>query len=327
MKDKNEYWEDLISNIHGEVNDTKFRDENDSDYQWALELKGRLKKIFLWDSFNKEEAKIRLNYRINKKKNPIVDFSRTMWVRAAVILIAILSGALIHALMPKSIEAGYNEINVPLGQMTQIKLSDGSKVWLNSGSIFRYPSEFGNYSREVFIDGEAFMDIAKNKNKPFIVNMDKFSVRVFGTSFNVSAYSDDKVADVTLVNGSVLVESKDNSWSKYIVPGQSATIVNGKIDKVSNVNTDFYTSWKNGKIVFRKETLEEIAKKMERWYNVEIRFKDEGLKSLVFSGTFLKYKPVEQVLQSLSIMNNQIDFRLESRVGERNLVYVVKKSN
>ena len=219
----------------------------------------------------------------------------------------------------------FTEIKVPLGQMTQIKLSDGSNIWLNSGSVFKYPTVFDQSSREVYIEGEAFMEVAHNKRKPFIVNAKEFSIEVLGTSFNVSAYSGDNQASVTLVEGSVILSSEDKSWSKNIVPGQIAAIAKGKMPAISNVNTDFYTSWKDGKIVFRKETLEEIAKKMERWYNVEIRFKNEELKKHTFSGTFLKYKPVEQVFRSLSIMDSSIDFAVENRIDQKNIINIVKK--
>jgi ferric-dicitrate binding protein FerR (iron transport regulator) len=334
VDNENKYWDDLTSELYNggkasaaKASEEKFR-EFGPTYQWAVELKSQLKKVFGWDFFDKKEAKLRLDYRLHKKDPRMIRFSHQVWIRAAVILVAIISGVLLHSLISGSFkETRYTEIVVPMGQMTQIRLSDGSKIWLNSGSVFKYPTEFDQSSREVFIDGEAFMEVATDKHKPFIVNTKKFSAEVLGTSFNVSAYSTDARASLTLVEGSVLLRSDDKMWSKTLIPGQIATMATGEIPGVSNINTDFYTSWKEGKIVFRKETLEEIAKKMERWYNVEIRFKDETLKSLVFSGTFLKYKPVEQVLKSLSIMNNQIDFIYENRNDQKNVIYLVRKNN
>ncbi len=299
-----------------------------TDYQRVAELKQMLRKVFRWDLFDKKEAKLRLDYRIHKTGNSIVKFSRRIWMRAAVILVAVISGATLHTLILGSFEeTRYTEITVPLGQMTQIRLSDGSNIWLNSGSVFKYPNEFGRASREVFIDGEAFMEVVKDKHYPFIVNAKEFSVEVLGTSFNISAYATDGYANVTLVGGAVLLQSKDNKWKTNISPGQSAMLIDGKIPEVSNVETDFFTSWKEGKIVFRNETLEEIAKRMERWYNVEIQFKDEELKKLTFSGTFLKYKPIEQVIRSLSVMNKYIDFVSENRPEQKNIIHIIKKTN
>lgn len=332
MKDENKYWEDLVSDLYNsETKPTASGIENSessTDYQWANELKRHLKKVFAWDLFDKGKAKLRLDHQLVKTDSLVVQLSRTFWVRAAVVLIAVISGALLHALVSGSFnETRYTEVKVPLGQMTQINLSDGSKIWLNSGSVFKYPTEFDWFSREVYLDGEAFMEVAHNKHKPFVVNARKFSIEVLGTSFNISAFSTDNQADVTLVEGSVLLNSEDKSWSKRIVPGEVAKIEQGKKAEVSKVNTDFYTSWKEGKIIFKKETLEEIAKKMERWYNVEIRFNNEELKTHTFSGTFLKYKPVEQVFKSLSIMDPSIDFTVESRASQKNIILIVKKNN
>jgi transmembrane sensor len=332
--DENKYWDDLISDLYNpdersviKTSEEKLR-EFGPTYQWAVELKSKLKNVFVWDHFDKEEARLRLGYRLRQKDYRLIRFSRQVWFRAAVILIAVLSGALFHFLISGSFkEARYTEIVVPLGQMTQINLSDGSKIWLNSGSVFRYPIEFDKSLREVYLDGEAFMEIARDKHHPFIAHTKSFSAEVLGTSFNISAYSTSVHANLTLVEGSVLLCSEDQKWNKTLVPGQIAEMADGKIHIVSDANTDFYTSWKEGKIVFRNETLEEIAKKMERWYNVEIRFKDVELKGLQFSGTFLKYKPVEQVFKSLSIMNDRIDFVYETRNDQKNLISIYRKNN
>jgi len=334
MNDEDKYWDDLISDLDNpelkiDKNPEEKLREFDDTYQWTIDLKNRLKTVFAWDSFDKNEARLRLHDRLRKKDRRLAGLSRKVWIRAAVILIAILSGFFLHFLMPAPFkEVLYTEIVVPPGQMTQIKLTDGSKIWLNSGSVFKYPNEFDQTAREVFIDGEAFMEITKDACNPFVVNTKNFSIEVLGTSFNISAYSADSCANLTLVEGSVLLRSEENKWeNRTLVPGQTATLTNGEIPGISDVSTDFYTSWKEGKIVFRNETLEEIAKKMERWYNVEIGFKDEGLKSLLFSGTFLKYKPVDQVFKTLSIMNDTIDFVYENRIDKKNLIQITRKTN
>jgi len=328
----NQYWDELVSRLYnsGDENENKSSEdkkkESGSDYLWAVELKDRLKKVFEWDLFDKKEAKLRLDYRLRNMESSRLPFYRSWWLRAAVILIAVLSGALIHSLMTGGAQENlYSEIVVPMGQMTQVNLPDGSKVWLNSGSVFKYPTEFDRSARQVYIDGEAFMEVAKNKRKPFVVNTKKFSVEVLGTSFNVSAYSTENSANVTLVEGSVLLCPEDKKWSKNLTPGQSAMMEDGKMPEIREVNTDFYTTWKNGKIVFRKEILEEIARKLERWYNVEIKFKDESLKTLKFSGTFLKNKPIDQVFTSLSIMDGRIGFVYENHANQKDIIYIIKK--
>ena len=332
VKDKNKYWDDLIAGIHGEDKGHEGNFERNRDYeadfQWAVTLKEQLGKVFLWDLFDKKEAKLRLDYRLKGNSIPVRNLYNKVWVRVAVVIIAIISGVIGHSLYNKtSSRILYTEITVPLGQMTRIRLSDGSKVWLNSGSVFKYPTEFDRSSRDIYLDGEAFLEVAKKPKKPFVVNTNKFSVEVLGTSFNVDAYSDDKHASVTLVEGSVSLRSNKKKWSKNLVPGQIASINEEEVPAISEVNTDFYTSWTEGKIVFRKETLEEIAKKLERWYNVEIRFADEELRSLKFSGTFLKYKPIGQVFRSFGIMDNRVDFVLEDRIDQKSVIQIIRRDN
>ncbi|RIJ48134.1 DUF4974 domain-containing protein [Maribellus luteus] len=327
------YWDRLVERVFqgdGSQKQTNEQPETqeEKDYQWARQTNEHLMQVFSWDRFDKKEAKFRLNYRLSRKDSLLQRFNRQVWMKAAVILLALITGALLHAILPgKKQETSYSEVTVPLGQMSQIQLPDGSVVWLNSGSVFKYPTSFDQKKREVFIDGEAFMEVAHNPKKPFVVNAPSFAVEVLGTSFNVDAYATDSYSSVTLVEGKVLLHANQEKQSQILVPGQRASIRNGKIDKLTEVDTEFYTSWKDEKIVFRQESLEEIARKMERWYNVEIQFKDESLKKLEFSGTFLKNKPVSQVLKSLSIMNDQIDFVTENRINQKNIIYIVKKNN
>ncbi len=333
VKNNDKYWDRLIERVyHGDWSENeKDKEEefiDDKEYQWVKRTHELLKQVFNWDRFNKKEAKFRLDYRLGHKPSFFQRFNQQVWTKAAIIFLALVTGAVLHAIMPEpGQKASYSEVIVPLGQMSQIRLSDGSIVWLNSGSVFKYPASFDEKRREVFIDGEAFLEVAHNPKKPFVVNAPSFAVEVLGTAFNVEAYAADSYSSVTLVEGKVLLHANQEKQKQRMVPGQSASLHNGKIDKLREVDTDFYTSWKEGKIVFRQESLEEIAKKMERWYNVEIQFKDEELKKLEFSGTFLKYKPVEQVLKSLSIMNDQIDFVTQNRINQKNMIYIVKKNN
>jgi transmembrane sensor len=334
LKIKNKHWEELVSltdTANGKLNQAPKELDTAAlnDYKWLINTRRQLARVFYWDEFNKQTAKINLDNRLQNnqmKSNP--RFLQTVWFRAAVILIAIISGAFLNFLINgTSVSNQYTEITVPPGQMTQIRLPDGSKVLLNSGSVFKYSSEFNHSKREVYIDGQAFLEVAKNKNKPFEVNTNKFSVQVLGTIFNISAYSDENTADVTLVEGSVQIRSENNHKLDRIVPGQSASLIDGNLKEINDINTEFFTSWKDGKIIFRKEPLEEIAKKLERWYNVEIRFEDDELKKLVYSGTLLKYKPIEQVFKSFILLNKDVDFVSENRIDQKNIIFIKKRDS
>lgn len=328
-------WEKIISKLHGEEGSDELLHpgnnwETNTDYQYALKIKLRLKRVFKFDQFDKSSARSRLDLRLhqNHRKKTVMNLNQ-IFARAAVILLAVLSGYLLsqkgNTYFSKPL---YSEVVVPFGQMTQVNLSDGTSVWLNSGTTLKYPTVFDKENREVSIDGEAFFEVTHNSKMPFIVHTNSLSVMVLGTTFNVASYAADKKTDITLVEGSVVLQANTDKWTKKMEPGEVATIDHdGNIPQMKSVNTDFYTSWKEGKVVFKKERLDVIANKLERWYNVEIRFRDEELRQLEFSGTFLKYKPIEQVFKSLNIMNENIGFISENKADQKDIIYIVKHNN
>lgn len=330
LKNNKKYWQELVSmteSVDNKLSELDFVKVN--DYQWLLKTKKDLSRIFIWDNFNKQTAKINLENRLQKNSKKVsFQITKIAWIRAAGILLVIISVAVAHSLIGRGeIKKVFTEITVPPGQMTHIKLPDGSLVWLNSGSIFKFSNDYNLSNREVSLDGEGFFEVSKNKEKPFTVTTSKFSIEVLGTTFNLTAYSGDVVANITLVEGLVQINSGNNKKMNKIIPGQSASIVNGDLNLVTKVNTEFYTSWKDGKIVFRRETLEEIARKLERWYNVEIKFTDDDLKELVYSGTLLKYKPVEQVFKSLVLLNKDVDFVSENRIDQKDIIYIKRREH
>ena len=335
MSDANSNWEKIVSRIHGEEvpEDSLYRGNNpeeDPDYKDAQKIKYRLKRVFKFDQFDKQSARIRLDRQLSQANHQksVINLKQ-IFARVAVVLVAILSGYLLHqSITTHFSKALFSEVVVPLGQMTQINLSDGTIVWLNSGTTLKYPTAFDQENREVSIDGEGFFEVTHNSKMPFVVHTNNLSVKVLGTTFNVASYSADKKTDITLVKGSVVLQSNANTWAKKMVPGEAATIDSiGNVPKIRSVNTDFYTSWKEGKVVFKMERLDVIASKLERWYNVEIRFRDKELRQLQFSGTFLKYKPIEQVFKSLSITNEEIRFISENKPDQKDIIYIVRKNN
>lgn len=334
MSDANSRWENIVSRLHGQEEpedslNLGTNPEIDTDYQDALKIRYRLKRVFRFDLFDKRSARIRLDRQLGhiSDERPVLNLKQ-IFTRAAVILLAVLSGYLIkQTVITQFSKPLYSEVVVPLGQMTKVNLSDGTSVWLNSGTTLKYPTVFDQENREVSIDGEAFFDVTHNSKMPFIVHTNNLSVKVLGTTFNVASYAADKKTDITLVKGAVILQSDADRWTKKMVPGEIATIDHdGNTPEIKTVNTDFYTSWKEGKVVFKKERLDIIANKLERWYNVEIRFKEDDLRQLEFSGTFLKYKPIEQVFQSLRIMNGNIGFISENRAEQKDIIYIVKNN-
>ncbi|WP_430815627.1 FecR family protein [Carboxylicivirga sp. RSCT41] len=182
-----------------------------------------------------------------------------------------------------SIEQKYNTITIPRGGEYQLVLADGTKVWLNSESSLTYPVSFNDEQREVYLTGEAYFDVTSNKDVPFLVKTATSDVKVYGTQFNVMAYESDNRTETTLVEGSVAVLV--DGTETLIEPGQQAQVNKAtKAMFVNEVNVDLYTAWKDGVFRFEEMTLQQMADKLGRWYDVDFFFANEDVKGKRFTG-------------------------------------------
>lgn len=213
----------------------------------------------------------------------------------------------------------FNTVIVPYGKRSQITLSDNSIVYLNSGSKLIYPVKFEPNKREVYLEGEAIFEVTHDAAHPFYVISRNLEVKVLGTIFNLSAYNDDKTVSTVLESGSVELRYESNSWLGFskakMVPGTLAVF--DPVDKSigqTKVNTENYTSWKEGYLVLEKSTLESIAKKLSRYYNVSIRFDNPELAMETFSGDLDLRNSALQVLeliaQTMDIEIRQVDHEI-----------------
>ncbi|MCU4156727.1 DUF4974 domain-containing protein [Carboxylicivirga sp. A043] len=181
----------------------------------------------------------------------------------------------------------YNTIMVPIGGEYNLVLSDGTKVWLNADSELKYPVSFMGDKRDVFLRGEAFFNVAHNKTKPFFVHSDNSSVKVYGTEFNFMTYKDDNVEQITLVSGKVGVNI--NGKQTFLEPGQQAEVLlSASSVSVKEVNTELYTAWTGGELVFENMALNELAKKLSRWYEVDFFFANQNVTQKRFTGVISK---------------------------------------
>ncbi|SDF19191.1 FecR family protein [Pricia antarctica] len=202
-------------------------------------------------------------------------------------------------------ELVFNTLAVPYGRTFELQLSDGTVAHLNAGSSIKYPVHFlPGLNREVHITGEAYLEVAKDTAHPFIVNANQLHIEVWGTRFNVSAYTEDEATEVVLVEGSVSLytESKGNDTHIYtfLKPGFKGSLdKNNNNISTSEVITDIYTSWINGNLVFRNITFNNILKKMERHYNIVIVNNNIEIKDEEFNANFGD-EPIEKVLEELS---------------------------
>ena len=181
-----------------------------------------------------------------------------------------------------------NQLIIPYGNRSKIRLSDGTIVWLNAGSRLIYPSRFTDKRREVLLSGEAFFDVYRDPDQPFIVKINALDIKVLGTRFNVSAYPEDTVIQTVLEKGAVAFHPNESGWFEKdleLSPNQMAVYNKNKREtKISNVNTQFYSSWTNGLLSFENTDLQGILKKMERYYNISLHFEDPLIGAMQISG-------------------------------------------
>lgn len=202
----------------------------------------------------------------------------------------------------------YNKLDIPRGGEFCLTLSDGTRVWLNSETSIQYPVVFGTKERRVFIQGEAYFEVAKDAKEPFTVQFMSSSVTVLGTSFNIRAYPEEKQSQTTLAEGSVRIYSPGSSM--LLKPGEQAEVkaLSGEMVK-KEVEVKTFTSWKDGRFVFEQEPLENIMRTLERWYDIRVIFRDEGAKRISLSGNLKRYGDFSQVMNMLQ-MTGDVRFEL-----------------
>ncbi len=224
-------------------------------------------------------------------------------------------------------ENAINEISTKPGAHSKIILPDGSQVWLNGGSRLTYKKDFNQETRVVELTGEAYFDVIRNVQKPFIIHTRQMDIKVLGTAFNVKAYPEDKHAETSLIHGSIEVTMHQGAGEKIILKPKDKLIVTGyaarlaaseqaanttattstssKISSISYLPSDstiIETSWIDDRLIFRDKTFEELSADLERKYGVSFSFKSEQAKQLMFSANF-KNENIEQALRALQLAN------------------------
>ncbi len=325
-----DFWELATAKLYNEADekelhefDQLFEEEKNKKLFSELEkLKTDVAKVKVLAEVSKEKSWYSI---YNKVRSKTVRLVWNMVKYAAIVVLALGIGILITNQWNKAKEiSGFAEVKVPLGQMSEMTLFDGTKVWLNSGTTLRYNSNFGEKERNVSLEGEAFFDVTKT-GTPFKVKFKGKEVEVLGTSFNVMAYKDQNMSSVTLVEGKVNVNNSMGSTIAMLSPSEQMIIdEESKKATINNVETTFYISWTEGKIVFEEEKLADIVKRLERWYNVEIRFGDETIKDLTFSGTILRNKPFEQIITAFELLL-PVQIEYTHVLGDKDVVQISKK--
>ncbi|HEY4287518.1 MAG TPA: FecR domain-containing protein [Puia sp.] len=250
------------------------------------------------------------------------------WVVAASMLVIATTGVLYwhSGQQERGVRAAVavqaKEIVTKYGTRSYQELPDGSKLWLNAGSKVVYSGDFLAGKREVTLRGEAFFDVRHDPKHPFIIHTGQVDVRVLGTTLNVRAYPEDSTIETTLINGKVEIDVKGRKEQTIVLrPSEKVSVAVGKNpDGQSGLNvpagdgirlrpvapdsaygTIVETSWVEDKLIFRNEQMAEVAARMERWYNIRIRFDNDRYQQQMLTGYF-KDQPVENVMKALQVI-------------------------
>ena len=193
-------------------------------------------------------------------------------------------------------ELQYNELQIPRGGEYQVKLADGTIVRLNSGSSLRYPVAFGKEKREVVLKGEAYFQVAHDRQKAFVVVTDDIEVKVYGTEFNINTRVADYV-QTTLVRGAVSIKT-ERSAEKMLKPGQLAQFdrLTGETE-IKNVDVSNYIGWKSGVYIFEDKSIEQIMDELSLWYDIEVFFRNNISRNRHFSGSLPRYREIDDMLK------------------------------
>ncbi len=320
------------------------------------------------DSLEADDAYILHLNRINELKISFGDYEnetpvyslkrKKKWYWAAAILV-IACGALITFLQfnKKGSNTGQvsyvNEVSTRPGSKSKIQLPDGSMVWLNAGSKLTYTKDFGKKNREVILTGEAFFDVTKNPEKPFLIQTNSINIKVLGTAFNVKAYPEDKQTETSLIRGSIEVTIKNRPNDKiFLSPSEKLVVENmvvaensktakkeisssrpavkqnfsiGPIIPKLSINKLKYSAvdstvaeiqWINNRLVFRDESFADLAIRLERWYDVTIEINDGALEEARLNGIFQS----ETIVQALEALKISVPFQYDQK-GNKIIIY------
>lgn len=265
--------------------------------------------------------------RLNEGNKPI----HLSWIHgfqrvAAILIIPLMLSFLAYFYFqskPSVVPVSFAEIQCPMGVRTKFQLPDGSTGYLNSGSSLKYPVQFIG-ERKVELIGEAFFDVVHNAEIPFHVNTKNLDIKVLGTTFNVIANEDEQTEEIVLQTGKVDVSSKSGNQMAVLKPNEQLTLdIEKQTVTKSEVEATQYTSWKEGKLVFRNENMQQVARRLSRWYNAEVVVDDRLLENYTFHATFAD-EPLDEVLKLLSL-TTPLSYQEEKRISNGNGVFEKRK--
>jgi len=295
----------LIKYIEGNATDsekvsvTNWLDADPENMKEYLALR-KLHDITIWQTSPVSKAEQETNSKDQRRSRKIT-FSEVMKYAAILIVAVVVSRFIFPELKSVDIVA-MQSLYVPAGQRAEITLEDGTKVWLNANTTLTFPNQFSGKTREVSINGEGYFEVVSNKLKPFIVKTDKYNIKVWGTKFNVLAYSGHKNFETALFEGSVEVLKSGGSKGILIQPDQRIFQEKDQltIAPITDVN---HQLWKEGIISFQDESFTELVNKLQLYFDMKIEVKNNKILNNQCTGKFRTKDGVEHILKVLQLRN------------------------
>lgn len=284
----------------------------------------------IWDSLEQEvdfstyqalaEIKSRLNMPQDARNGKTENFSvfRILRVAAAIVLpLTVLAGLYLYKNDFFNSDPVMVEIVVPHGERKQVQLPDGSDAWINAGSTIKYAESFKGNTRTVFLSGEAFFAVQKDKSKPFIVQTDLLAVKALGTEFNVEAYPETDIVKATLNSGTIQVSIKqegEKPSATYILKPNQQLVYNNQKDAIlRDISADDVVSWKDGQLIFQDATFNDIIHTLQRYYNITIHIDNYIPSNDYYSVRFESGESIEYVMNILKDMVGNFTYTIKGK--------------
>jgi len=257
--------------------------------------------------YDPEKAIRRVNLKIKSQKKHI--FFSLLAKGAAVLSVLLVSTLIYFATKkdpPSNNFTAWNTLVIPSGVRSECVLPDSTKVYLNSGTVLKYPQNFNDTIREVVLSGEAYFEVTKNNNTPFVVNTGNLNIEVTGTHFKAVNYPHENLTEIVLIEGSINLFRGNYFISKEdirpLVPGEIAFLENGEGKEltIKYVDIQKYRAWKEGVLIFRDDSMQDVVRRLNRWYNVDIKLTGNELTNYVYTATF-QDESLLQILELLKI--------------------------
>jgi ferric-dicitrate binding protein FerR (iron transport regulator) len=249
---------------------------------------------------NLDHILYKLNYDINacseRDVKPVLRFiKRAAGIAAVIVFMISLCTAIYYKTRSEGFNKTWTEIKAPAWTQASFILPDSSKIWLNSRSSIKYRGDFLS-ERSVILDGEAYFDVQSDKTHPFTVEADNLIIKALGTRFNVASYDDERNMEIVLEEGELLINDRELKRSVKVTPDELITYYKNQDEfRAACVQTKSYVSWKEGKLVFRNDPIDVIARRLGRWYNVDVEIKGHDFDQLRLRATFVE-ENLEEVL-------------------------------